>query len=111
MEVLRPGSGFSTATGNVPALAALPVAVSCVEETNVVGRATLLTRTWAPETKLVPVRVREKLPRLVEAGEMPTREGVGFQRVTAEDEDLVLSAALLAVTEIVLGEGRVEGAV
>ena len=59
----------------------------------------------------MPVRVRVKLPRLVAAGEMPTREGVGFQRVTAEDDDLVLSAALVALTEMVLGEGRVEGAV
>ena len=42
---------------------------------------------------------------------MPERVGVGFQRVTAEDEDLVVSAELVAVMVTVLGEGRVAGAV
>jgi len=55
--------------------------------------------------------VSEKLPRLVEAGEMPVREGVGLRRVTAEEADWVLSAALVAVIAIVLGEGREVGAV
>ena len=64
-----------------------------------------------PWTKLEPLTVSEKLPRLVEAGEMPVREGVGLRRVTAEEADWVLSAAIVAVIEIVLGEGRVVGAV
>jgi hypothetical protein len=97
--------------GNVPAVVALPVAVSCVEETKVVERAVLLRRTSAPETKLEPVIVREKFPRLVEEGEMPTRVGVGLRSVTALEPDFVVSAALVAVTEMVLGEGRDEGAV
>jgi hypothetical protein len=96
--------------GKVPAVEAVPVAVSCVEEMNVVVRAVLLKRTSAPLMKFVPERVREKLPRLAAAGEMPVRAGVGFQRVTAEEEDFVVSAALVAVTVMVLGEGRVEGA-
>ena len=97
--------------GKIPAVVALPVALSCVEETKVVERATPLRRTCAPETKLLPVMVREKLPRLVEAGETPTSVGVGLRSVTALEADLVMSAALVAVTVTVLGEGRVEGAV
>lgn len=110
-EVLLPGSGFWTVIAKVPAEVTLPVAVSCVEETKVVESGVLVRRTCAPWTKLEPLTVSEKLPRLVEAGEMPVREGVGLRRVTAEEADWVLSAALVAVIEIVLGEGRVVGAV
>ena len=42
---------------------------------------------------------------------MPVSVGVGFQRVTAAEADLVVFAALVAVTLTVLGEGRVGGAV
>ena len=49
---MLPGSGFSTVMGKVPAMAAVPVAVSCVEETKVVEVGELLRRTCAPETKL-----------------------------------------------------------
>ena len=80
-------------------------------ETKVVARAELLRTTFAPLTKLEPVTVRVKFPRFVELGEMPTREGVGFRSVTAEESDLVVSAALVAMTESVLGEGRAVGAV
>lgn len=110
-EVVLPGSGFWTVIENVPALAALPEAESCVDETKVVERAEPLRRTCAPETKLVPVTEREKLPRLVEEGEMPVSVGEGLRRVTALEEDLEVSAALMAVTEIVFGEGRTAGAV
>ena len=110
-DVEPPGSGFSTATVKVPAEAAFPVAVSCVEETKVVVSVLPERSTLAPFTKPEPVRVREKLPRLVELGEMPEREGVGLRSVTEEDADLVVSAALVAVTETVFGEGRVAGAV
>jgi hypothetical protein len=97
--------------GKVPADVALPEAVSCVAETKVAVRAEPLRRTCAPLTKLEPVTVREKLPRLVEGGLMPVREGVGLRRVTVAEADFVESAALVAVTEIVLGEGREAGAV
>ena len=89
----------------------MPVAVSCVEETKVVESAELDRRTCAPETKLLPVTVREKLPRLVEAGEMPVRTGVGFMSVTELVEDLEVSAELVALTVRMLGDGRVAGAV
>ena len=55
---LLPGSGFSTTTEKVPADAALPVAVSCVEETKVVEIAEPLSSTCAPETNLLPLTVR-----------------------------------------------------
>src|SRR5271165_1535681 len=54
-ELLLPGSGFCTVTEKVPAEVALPVAVSCVEETKVVASAVVPTRTCAPEMKLLPV--------------------------------------------------------
>src|SRR5215471_275857 len=106
-----PGSGFSTTTENAPEEEAVPVAVSCVEETNVVEMGALERRTCAPETKLPPVMVREKLPRLVEAGEIPVRTGVGFMSVTELVEDFEVSAELVALMVTGLGDGREVGAV
>jgi len=90
---------------------ALPVAVNCVEETNVVVSAVLLNITCAPDTKLLPVTVSIKLPRFVDPGEMPLSVGVGFHNVTEAEPDFVVSAVLVAVTLIVLGDGSVAGAV
>ena len=67
--------------------------------------------TWAPGTNPEPVMFRVKLPALTVVGEMVVREGVGFRRVTALGAEFVLSATVLAVTEIVFGEGIEEGAV
>ena len=105
-----PGSGFCTITEKLPAEGAVPVAVSCVEETKVVVIGELESSTCAPDTKLAPVRVREKLPRLVEDGEMPVRTGVGFMRVTALVEDFEVSAAEVALMVTELGEGSATGA-
>ena len=46
----------------------------------------------------------------MEAGEIPVRTGMGLRRVTAEEEDLVESAELVAVTDTVLGDGSTAGA-
>jgi hypothetical protein len=89
----------------------LPVAVSWVEETKVVVSAELLKRILAPLTKFVPVTVMENPPRFVDVGEMAESLGVGFQSVTAEEEDLAESATLVAVTVMELGFGTVAGAV
>jgi hypothetical protein len=94
----------------VPALVAFPTAVSCVDETNVVVSAALLNITCAPDTKLLPVTVIVKLPRFVDAGEMPLNVGVGFHSVTEAELDFVGSAPLVAVTLTLFGEGRVVGA-
>lgn len=67
--------------------------------------------TTAPEINLLPVRVIEKLPRLVEAGERPVRTGVGVRRVIVLEEDLEVSAALVAVRVTVLGLGTKAGEV
>jgi hypothetical protein len=52
-----------------------------------------------------------KLPALTEFGETLEREGVGFKRVMALGVELVLSATVAAVTEMVFGEGIEDGAV
>jgi len=60
-EVPPPGAGFTTVMDAVPAVAmsaAGTVAVSCVEETNVVVSEVAPQRTVEVETKLVPVTVK-----------------------------------------------------
>ena len=60
-DVPPPGAGFTTVTDAVPAFAtraAVTVAVSCVEETNVVVKAAPFQRTDELATKLVPFTVR-----------------------------------------------------
>jgi hypothetical protein len=52
-----------------------------------------------------------KLPVLTEVGEMLARAGVGFRSVTALVAEFVLSVTVVAVTEMMLGEGIEEGAV
>ena len=59
-EVPPPGAGVTTVTDAVPAFAtraAVTVAVSCVEETNVVVKAVPFQRTDEVATKLVPFTV------------------------------------------------------
>lgn len=109
-EELLPGSGFSTVTAKVPAVVALPVAVSFVLVTKVVASAVVPSITSAPETKLEPVMVSMKLPRFEEAGEMPVRTGVGFRSVTSLVPFLEESAELTALTVTELGLGRAVGA-
>lgn len=60
---------------------------------------------------MLPESVREKLPRFVEAGEMPVRTGVGVSKVIVLEEDLEVSAVLVAVRVTELGEGTVAGEV
>lgn len=109
--MLLPGSGFCTATENVPAVERLPTAVSCVLDRKVVVRDEPFKTTCAPETKALPVMVRVKLPRFVAAGEMPVSTGVGFRRVTALVAYFEESAVLAAAMVTVLGDGSVAGAV
>jgi hypothetical protein len=95
----------------MPAVDSLPLAVSCVDETNVVVSAVFPSITVAPEMKFVPVRVIEKLPVPVLAGLIPESVGVGFKIVTALDALAELDAALVAVTVSAFGFGSVAGAV
>lgn len=94
-----------------PELDSVPLAVSCVAETNVVVSGVVPRRTCAPETKLFPVTASEKLPVPTLAGFVPERVGVGFKMVTALAEAAEVEAALVAVTVRVLGFGSVDGAV
>ena len=72
-DVPPPGLGFTTVTEAGPAVAmsgAGTVAVSCVEETNVVVREVPPQRTVEVETKFVPVTVNVKpvLPAVTQLG-------------------------------------------
>jgi hypothetical protein len=96
---------------NSPAEDSDPVAVSCVAETNVVVSGVVPSSAWAPGTKLLPVTASEKLPVPTLAGFVPTREGVGFQTVTALEEFAELEATLVAVIVRVFGFGSDAGAV
>ena len=60
--------------------------------------------------KRLPLTVRVKLPVLVEVGVMLERTGMGFQSVTAAVAEMEVSATLVAVMEMVLGEGSAAGA-
>lgn len=89
----------------------LPVAVSCVAETNVVLSGEPLSRTCAPETKLLPVAVTLKPPVPVVEGSMPESTGVGFHNVTLLESVAEELAELVAVIVIALDVGKEAGAV
>src|SRR5438477_23090 len=91
-DVPPPGAGFTTVTDAVPTaatFAAGTIAVSLIEETNVVARAEPFQLTVEVETKLVPftVRVKEPLPAMVEVGLIEVMVGTGLLmlKVTALD--------------------------
>src|SRR5262249_29093740 len=65
-DVSPPGGGSTAWTEGRPAdatSAAVTVAVSCVDETNVVVKTVPFQRTVEPETKLVPFTVRVSPPQ------------------------------------------------
>jgi hypothetical protein len=85
-DVPPPGAGFTTVTEAVPTFAtraAVTVAVSCVEETNVVVSPEPFHLTAELATKLVPftVRVNWALPAVVELGLIEVVVGIGFNTV------------------------------
>ena len=59
----------------------------------------------------LPFNVSEKAPGAIVVGLTDVSTGTGFSSVTAPFPDLVVSAALVAVTVIVLGVGKFDGAV
>jgi hypothetical protein len=95
-DVWAPGSGLLTATAKVPAVGALPVAVSCVEEMKVVFKVAAPRSTCDPLTKLLPVAVTVKFPTLTDGGLRPVNTGIGFSTVTALVAKALESATLLA---------------
>lgn len=86
LEVPPPGVGFATVTDAVPVAftsAARIVAVTWVDETNVVVRDVPFQFTTEVFTKFVPftVSVKSELPAAMEMGEMEVVVGAGFRTV------------------------------
>ena len=86
LDVPPPGVGFTTVTEAVPGdatSAAVTVAVSCVEETNVVASVVAFHFTVEVETKLVPVTVNVKsmLPAVTQFGLIEVVVGSPFLMV------------------------------
>ena len=111
-----PGLGVVTVIGIAPALAsrvAGTVAVSCVELTNEVARAVAPACTSDCFANPVPVTVRVEsgLPAFTVEGEIELIAGVGFVMATDAEAVRVRSAALVAFTVTVFGEGGTAGAV
>src|SRR5579863_1940934 len=95
-ELLWPGLGLLTETAKMPTVLAVPVAVSCVEEMNVVLRGAPASRTCEPLRKLVPVTVRERVPVLTDVGLMEESVGIGLSNVTVVEPAAEESAELVA---------------
>ena len=92
-EVPPPGGGLTTVTDAVPAVATFAagtIAVSLIEETNVVVRAKPFQLTVEVETKLVPFTVRANwaLPAMVEAGLIDVMVGSGLLIVNVTELDV-----------------------
>src|SRR5437016_934345 len=86
-EVPPPGVGLTTVTDAVPAVATFAagtIAVSLIEETNVVVRAEPFQLTFELEMKLVPftVKVNWALPAMVELGLIEVVVGTGLAAST-----------------------------
>ena len=87
-------------TGTVPVCAtvAVPVAVSWLEETNLVGRNVPPNAITAPFTKFRPLTTRLKLPIAMLVGSTAVTIGKGLLSVTMLVELAVVSAKLVACT-------------
>ena len=86
LDVPPPGPGFTTVTDAVPGLAiraAVTVAVSCVDETNVVVSAVPFQFTVEVETKFVPVTVNVNCgpPAVAQVGLIAVVVGTGLLMV------------------------------
>lgn len=113
VDPAAPGAGFITDTCTVPnsAWVAVPVAVSLVVETNVVGSALPANIICAFFTKLLPLAVMVNAPIGIAVGETDVRTGTGFSRSTAALPVMVASVLLTAVICNVSEVGRAVGAV
>ena len=95
----------------MPAVPALPVAVSLVTELKVVFSAVPPNWTCAPFTKPLPFKVNVKSPVEKDCGVTLLRTGVGFQSVRVAVAVALESAALMALIAAVPGFGIWLGAV
>src|SRR5580692_10812705 len=110
-EVALPGLGFITEMEYVPADAASPLAVSCVEETKVVARGEPARSTCAPLTNPLPWAVIVNAPDETDVGAMLASTGTGFQIVAALLPVAAELAELTALIVTVLELGTAAGAV
>lgn len=110
-EVALPGLGFITATEKVPAEDSFPIAVSCVDDTNVVASGPPWKSACAPLTNPLPFKVIANAPAETDAGAIPLSIGTGFCKVTALLPDAEESAALTAAMFTVFEAGTVLGGV
>jgi len=110
-DALLPGLGFVTVTPKFPADAAVPVAVSCVEETKVALSAVPPRLACAPCTKLLPLSVNATAPVVNVVGLTVVRTGIGFSSVTLLVPFALASAALTASTVTAFVPGTTFGAV
>ena len=109
-DVLAPGFGLLTATANVPAAEAAPVAVNLAAETKVVVSVAPPNVTCAPFTNSLPLIVKVKLPTANVCGLTLLSTGAGFQSVRVLVAVAVESAALTALIAAVPGFGMFAGA-
>jgi hypothetical protein len=109
-DVALPGSGFVTVTGIVPAVDAVPEAVSWFDDTKVVAIALPPSETCAPFTNLLPVTLKVKDPVWKLDGATLLNRGTGFSNVTLLDDVALKSATLTAVTVILFEIGSAAGA-
>jgi len=107
LDVPPPGAAFTTVTDTVPAVVtrlAGTVAVTWVEETNVVVKLVAPNLITEPETKFVPVtvRVNEALPAATHVGFIEVVVGAGLLIVNVAEFDVPPpGAGLTTVTEAV----------
>jgi hypothetical protein len=112
LELIEPGSGFTTSTATAPTCAevAVPLAVNCVLETNVVASVVPPNETVAPLTNALPVIVNVNVPTFTCGGDIPVTTGMGFSSVTALlafSDGFAVSAAAIVM---VFGVGSSAGA-
>jgi hypothetical protein len=90
--------------------AAVPVAVTCVADTNTVGSAVAPNITWLPFTNPLPFRVIAIGPIFSEDGTLELSTGTGLSSVTATEKEAVESKTLTAFTITDAGFGKTAGA-
>jgi len=98
------------ATEKVPADDAVPLAVSWVDDTNVVAIEVPANFTCAPLTNWLPFSVMENEPLAKVDGVTLFSAGTGFCRVTVLEDFALESAALTAARVTVFGLGTLAGA-
>ena len=111
VEALLPGLGFVMVTPTVPAEEAVPVAVSFVEDANVVCNMAPPNEICAPPTKLLPFAVSVNAPTGMLVGLTLPRTGTGFHSVTLLVPFALASAALTAFIVTAFELGTLVGAV